>query len=219
MRKDVYRLAGIGAVLIAASVIGATYYLRAEKKQQAEQEARQPPPETSLFVRPHSRSLGPDDAKVTIVEFLDPECESCRAMHPMVKHLLGQYGGRVRLVVRYMPFHQNSVYAASALEAAGEQGRYWEMLEILFVHQPRWGDHHHPKPELIPELAEQIGLDMDAFGRSVNSSAHKKLVEADAADGKALGVTGTPTFFVNGRRLTRLGYEPLKVLIEEELAK
>ena len=170
-------------------------------------------------MRRHSRVLGPKDAKVTLVEFLDPECESCRAIYPMVKHLLGEYGNRVRLVVRYMPLHPNSMYAASALEAAGEQGRYWEMLETLFINQPRWGSHHDPKPELIPGLAEQIGLDMEAFRRSVNSNAHRAIVEADRKDGESLGVTGTPTFFVNGKRLETLGYETLKALIDQELAR
>lgn len=219
MKKEVYRVAGIAAVLITALLLGSGYYLRAQQKERAEQAAQAPKTDSSVFVRPHSRFLGPPDAKVTVVEFLDPECESCRAMYPMVKHLLAQYEGKVRLVIRYMPFHGNSVYAAGALEAAGEQGRYWEMLEILFLNQPRWGDHHHPKPELIPEFARQIGLDMERFERTVSSGAHKQLVEIDREDGRRLGVNGTPTFFVNGRLLERLGYEPLKVLIEDELAK
>jgi protein-disulfide isomerase len=170
-------------------------------------------------VRPHSHTLGPPDAKVTLVEFLDPECESCRAMYPMVKHLLGEYSGRVRLVIRYMPFHPNSLFAAAALEAAAEQGRYWDMLETLFANQPQWGSHHDPKPHLIPELARGIGLDMAAFGEAMTNPAARQKVEIDRADGQSLGVTGTPTFFVNGKRLERLGYEPLKALIDEALAK
>ncbi len=219
MKRDVYRLGGIAAVAIAALLLGAGYYLRTQKAERAEQAAKQPPPDVSKFIRPHSRTLGPKDAKVTIVEFLDPECESCRAMYPMVKHLLAQYQDRVQLVIRYMPLHPNSMYAASALESAGAQGRYWDMLEILFVNQPRWGSHHAPKPELIPEFAQQIGLDMEAFRRLLGSNAHKTIVETDRADGTSLGVTGTPTFFVNGRLLQPLGYEPLKALVDEELAK
>jgi protein-disulfide isomerase len=219
MRKDIYRLAGIAAVLVIALVVGASYFTRAKEVERAEQVKATAEADTSVFVRPHSKIWGPKDAKVTVVEFLDPECESCRAMYPLVKHLLDQYGGRVRLVIRYMPFHQNSVYAISALEAAAEQGRYWEMLEILFAEQPRWGDHHHPKPEIIPELAKKIGLDMAAFERSVNNPAHRNIAQADRADGQKLGVNGTPTFFVNGRMLERLGYEELKAMIDQELAK
>ena len=140
-------------------------------------------------------------------------------MHPLVKRIMNEHQGGVRLVIRYMPLHRNSVYAASALEAAGEQGRYWDMLDILFQHQPEWGDHRAPKPELIPELAARIGLDMKRFERSISNPAHKAKIERDLNDGKNVGVTGTPTFFVNGRRLERLGYDPLKALIKEELSK
>jgi protein-disulfide isomerase len=118
-----------------------------------------------------------------------------------------------------MPFHPNSVYAAGALEAAAEQGRYWEMLETLFEHQPEWGSHHAPKPELIPGYARQLGLDMQAFERFLSAGTHKKLVDIDHADCKNLGVPATPRFFVNGKPLERLGYAQLKALIDAELAK
>jgi protein-disulfide isomerase len=225
MKRDVLKMGVIAATLVAVFAVVAFVYLRGQRQERVEQVAEQAraaekvPTDDTVFVRPHSRSQGPRDAKVTVVEFLDPECESCRAIYPGVKHLLSQYQDRVRFVLRYMPLHPNSVYAAGALEAAGEQGKYWEMLEILFQHQPEWGSHHHPRPELIPGYAKQIGLDMQAFEQSLRAGAHHKIVEIDHADGKTLGVTGTPTFFVNGRPLERLGYEPLKVLIDQELAR
>jgi protein-disulfide isomerase len=227
MKKDVVRLAGIAAVLVAVLLVAAAFYSRGQKQEQEAKVAQQVAAsgvaagggDDNAFVRPHSHSLGPKDAKVTVVEFLDPECESCRAMYPIVKHLLSEYGNRVRLVVRYMPFHPNSLAAAAALEAAGEQGRYWEMLESLFLHQPRWGDHHAPRPELIPQLAEQVGLDMEAYRRSVATDVHRKIVETDRKDGESLGVKGTPTFFVNSQRVESLGYEPLKAAIDQALAK
>ena len=219
MKKEVVRLGIIAAVALAALAGAAGYYMSGEETKKLAQQASQPPPAPSNLVRPHSHILGPADAKVTIVEFLDPECESCRAMYPMVKQLMAEYTGKVRLVIRYMPFHPNSMYAASALEAAAEQGKYWEMLEVLFANQQQWGSHHAPKPELIPDYARQLGLDMAAFDRTVGSTGHKAMVQTDEADGKALGVTGTPTFFVNGRMLDRLGYEGLKAMIEAELAR
>jgi protein-disulfide isomerase len=225
MKKDLVRLAGIAAVLVAVLLVAAAFYARSQKQEQeakvAQQVAASPKGagDDSAFVRPHSPTQGPKDAKVTIVEFLDPECESCRAMYPMVKHLLSEYGNRVRLVVRYMPLHPNSLKAIAALQAATEQGRYWEMLETLFVNQPRWGDHHAPRPELIPQLAEQVGLDMAAYQRSVATEVHRNIADTDRKDGESLGVRGTPTFFVNTRRLETLGYETLKALIDEELAK
>ena len=221
MRKDVLVLGGTAVVLVAAALVGATVYRSSQQKAAPPAAAAGSPAGRSaqLLVRPHSRAQGPADAKVTVVEFLDPECESCRQMYPLVKQVMAEYQGRARLVVRYMPFHRNSLFAASALEAAGDQGKYWEMLEALFANQPLWGDHHHPRPELIPEIAKQVGLDMEAFNKALSNPESKREVEQDQADGKALGVTGTPTFFVNGRLLDQLGYEPLKALIEEELRK
>lgn len=215
VNRDIIRLGLIAATMVLALIVGARIYLSSQEAQRAVELAER----ASIFERPHSRSLGPSDARVTVVEFLDPECESCRAMHPLVKRLLAQYPNDVRLVLRYMPLHGNSVYAAGALEAAGEQGLYWEMLESLFLHQPAWGNHHHPRPELIPGYAEELGLDMRRFERFLEAGRYRELVEIDRQDGAALGVRSTPTFFVNQRPLLRLGYAPLKAMIEQELAQ
>lgn len=219
MKKEVVRLGVIAGVLIVAAVVAAGVYTSSKKEEKAAQVASAPAIPAELLVRPHSKRKGPPDAKVTVVEFLDPECEACRLMYPVTKHLLQEYAGKIQLVLRYMPFHPNSMYAAAALEAAGEQDRYWEMLEILFEKQPQWGDHHQPRPELIPDFARQIGLDMEAWKKSISKGEHKTLVEKDKADGTSLGVRGTPTFFVNGKMLDQLGYEPLKAAIDAELAK
>jgi protein-disulfide isomerase len=224
MRKDAKILAGTALVLVAATVAGGVLYTRSQRQQRQQQQAAiaaapAAAPADSVYLRPHSHVLGPADAKVTVVEFLDPECETCRLMYPLVKAVMKKYEGRVRLVVRYMPFHPNSLFAASALEAAAEQGKYWEMLEAVFQQQPQWGDHHQPRPELIPEIARQLGLDMDRFNRSLSSPAHKQKVQIDEADGKTLGVNGTPTFFVNGKQLDQLGYDQLQALIDEALSR
>jgi protein-disulfide isomerase len=219
VNRDVVRLGAIAGALILALIIGAQLYqgsVEEERSAELADAARSIP---SVFERPHSRSLGPADARVTIVEFLDPECESCRAMYHPVKRLLAQHPEDVRLVIRYMPLHGNSVLAAGALEAAGAQGRYWEMLESLFANQPDWGNHHQPRPELIPGYARELGLDMAAFDRFIETGPYRDFVDADRTDGIALGVRGTPTFFVNERLLVRLGYEPLKAMVEQELAR
>ena len=219
MNKDLYRLAGIAVVLVAAVAVAAGLYRSSQERERAEQVAQQAEADDFVFVRPHSPSLGNASAKVTVVEFLDPECESCRAIHPIVKELLALYPDHVRLVVRYMPLHANSIAAIGALEAARVQGRYWEMLETLFVHQPVWGSHQAPRPELIPHYAKQIGVDMDAYQQFLDDGSYRERVEIDRADALTLSVRGTPTFFVNQRPLARLGYAPLKALIDEELAR
>lgn len=219
MKKNAVLLAGIAILFIVAFGAAATLYLRSQRAVHAERVAKESEIDAEIFVRPHSRTLGPENAKVTVIEFLDPECESCRAAYPMVKQLLSEYGDQVRLVIRYMPLHHNSMIAIGALEAAAAQGRYWEFLELLFQNQPLWGSHHAPRPELIPEFAKQLGLDMQAYERFMNAGGHKALVEIDKNDARRLGIRGTPTFFVNGKLLDQPGYEPLKALIDSELAR
>lgn len=219
MRREVAVVAGVALLAVVALAVGARLYRNAQEHEQRAAAAEAPAADPAVLLRPDSPSKGPRDAPVTIVEFLDPECEACRAMYPIVARVLSENGGRVRLVVRYLPLHANSPLAISALEAAGEQGRFWEMLEALFANQPVWGSHETPRPDLIPEYAQQIGLDMAAFRSSYEGIGHRAKLERDRADALALGVRGTPTLFVNGRRLETLGYEPLRALVAEELAK
>lgn len=219
MRKEVVVVAGIALLAVAAWLFGARLYRGAQEERQQATATERPAVDPALLVRADSPSKGPRGAKVTIVEFLDPECEACRAMSPYVNRVLAEYDGQVRLVVRYLPLHANSTLAMAALEAAGEQGRYWEMLDALFANQPLWGDHRDPRPELIPEYARRIGLDPAAFQASYEGIKHRAKIERDRADAEQLAVRGTPSFFVNGRPLTQLGYEPLRALVAEELAK
>lgn len=171
----------------------------------------------SLLIREDSPTLGAENAPVTIVEFLDPECESCRAAFPAVKQLLEDYGEDIRLVVRYFPLHNNSVLAAAATEAAGEQGMYWEMQEELFVHQPEWGEQQTPQTELFISYAEEIGLDIEQFTDALNDEDILARIERDHADAQALGLTGTPTFFINGQLVEPLSLDRIVELIEAEL--
>jgi protein-disulfide isomerase len=116
-------LGAIAATLVALFVVGAVLY-RSEPAPAPPPAAAPPatsapgPSEGALLIRPHSPTLGPAQAPVTIVEFFDPECEACRAMYPIVKQVMADFDGRVRLVIRYMPLHRNSVYAALLLEAS-----------------------------------------------------------------------------------------------------
>lgn len=171
----------------------------------------------AILIRPHNPVIGAPDAKVTIVEFLDPECEACRAMNGEVKKLLEEYKGRVKLVVRYMPFHQNSLYAASLLEELREAGKYEEALNKFFESQPEWGDHHSPQPGLLAVYATEMGLSKKQTEKEYVTAKHKWRIEMDEKDGTNLAVTKTPTFFVNGRMLFRLGPAPLKEAIEAGL--
>ena len=116
-----------------------------------------------------------------------------------------------------MTFHSNSVLAASATEAAGEQGKYWEMQELLFSRQPEWGEKKEPQKALMVKYAQELGLDSERFTASLSNMMYLQKFERDNQDGTSLGVTGTPTFFINGKKLETLSYEDMKIQIDSHL--
>ncbi|WP_394279955.1 DsbA family protein [Microbacterium sp.] len=139
----------------------------------------------------------------TLVEFLDFECEACGAFYPVVEQLREDYAGEINFVVRYFPLpgHYNSMNAAIAAEAAAQQGELEAMHSRLFETQAEWGELRESRAALFRSYAEDIGLDMDAYDAAVADPATKERVEQDFDDGQYLNVTGTPTFFLDGKKL------------------
>jgi len=187
------------------------------KKQSAKNIAFLANDNLSTFIRDYSPTLGPEDAEIYLVEFLDPECESCRMFYPYVKKLMKEFPGKIKLIVRYMPFHKNSKLIIKVLEATRKQGKYWKSLETLFYYQPKWGNHHNPNPELIWTYLPEAGVDIAQAKKDMNDPEFVKIIDQDFADGRTLGVRATPSFFVNGKPLKKFGYTHLKALIESEL--
>lgn len=171
-------------------------------------------------VREDSQRLSiAEDGKVTFVEFLDFECEACSAAYPAIEELRETYDGQVTFVVRNFPLHNNSEAAARAAEAAGEQGKFEEMYSMLFETQAAWGEQSDSKEELFFQYAEDLGLDMDRFREVYDDPATLEKIEQDQADGQALGVTGTPSFFLNGEMMEISSFEDLTAQIDEALAQ
>ena len=141
MNKKVLLIVG-ALVFVALGYFAATGLYQQQKAEQYKFLASD---KAELFVRDYSPRLGKAEAPVYLIEFLDPECESCRAFYPYVKKILEDFPD-VQLVVRYAPFHHNSVFAVKILEASRKQGKYWEVLEAMFASQPAWGNHHNPAP-------------------------------------------------------------------------
>ena len=159
---------------------------------------------SSLVVRPDSHRLDEaSDGRVTLVEFLDFECEGCLAAYPFVEGLRERYAGKVTFVARYfpMPGHKNSRTSAHAVEAAARQGKFEEMYSKMYETQTTWGEQQKSQAPLFRTFAEELSLDMDQYDRDVVSPAVAERVEGDFDDGRAAGVTGTPTFFLNGEKL------------------
>jgi len=209
----------IVVLFIAASIFAALAILPGKKNAETIKASEEVKSIQERLIKDRSPVKGNKDATVTLVEFLDPECEACRAMHPIVKQLLKEYDGKIKIVTRYMLYHQNSRIAAIALEEAHEQGKFDKALDILFEKQPEWADHHNPRAELIPVMIEQAGVSLKNMDNSTLAVKHGAKVDEDHSDGTIIGVRGTPTFFVNGEMIQDLGYEPLKQAIESALAK
>lgn len=168
--------------------------------------------------RMHSPTYGPTEAKVLIVEFFDPACETCRNFYPLVKELMAAHPGQVRLAMRYTPFHNGSEGVVRILEAARKQGKYWETLEALYAAQDDWVQHHSVQPDRVwPHLAG-LGLDLERLRQDMDAPEIGAVITQDLEDAKTLNVEKTPEFFVNGRPMPSFGREQLRLLVEEAVA-
>lgn len=211
------KLLVVAALVAAATLFGLGIYLYNQQKE-SETVASAPPPAAAL-VREHSPVFGNPDAKVTIVEFFDPACETCRAFHPIVKTLVTASFGRVRVVIRYAAFHRGSDEAVKILEAARLQGKFWPVLEATLEAQPVWASHQGPQPSLIWNAIRDTGIDVEKAKIDVKDPRIAKVLEQDTADVLALNVTKTPTFFVNGKPLVRFGEDELRQLVQSEMRR
>ena len=205
----------IAVVLLLLGFIVAALLYNVEKEEQAGQFAAA---NNAALVRMHSPSLGPAEAPVVVVEFLDPACETCAAFYPLVKQIMAANPGRIRLVLRYAPFHKGSDQVVAALEAARKQGKYWQALEMLLARQNDWVQNHAAQVARIWPLLEAAGLDLQKLRSDMAAPEIAGVIEQDLLDAQTLKVTKTPEYFVNGRPLPRFGIEPLKDLIDQALA-
>jgi protein-disulfide isomerase len=211
-------LISIGVILVLVLIIVVNALL-----QRPETPAALPVDESSGLaetVRDDSHRL--DDvpgAAVTVVEFLDFECEACGAFYPVVESMREKYQGEITYVVRYFPLpgHFNSTNAAVAVEAAARQGKIEQMYDRMFETQKEWGEAGESKAALFRTFAEDLGLDMAQFDADVADPTTLERVERDAADGRALGLSGTPTFFVNDAPVTLNTFDDLDAAVSAAL--
>ncbi|MFO1302135.1 MAG: thioredoxin domain-containing protein [Burkholderiales bacterium] len=175
--------------------------------------------ELAALQRPHAATLGNPGAPVHIVEFLDPACETCAQFFPLVKGLMKDHQGYIRLSVRLVPFHRNSDIAVKALEASKLQGKFWDVLERLFATQSKWVVGHQVDADKLWAELRRLDLDVARLEADMASPAVQQSLATDMADAKALKVTATPEYFVNGRGLPEFGYEPLRALVDDEVRK
>lgn len=161
------------------------------------------------LVTPRSPVLGEEDAPVTLVEFFDPACEACRAFYPVTKRILRDFQGEVRLVLRYVPFHDQSEEVIRLLETARFQGVFKPVLDAIIAAQPEWADHGSPDISVAWDAAARAGLNVKDARDHLQLPGITALISRDIADLRALGIRATPTFFLQGKNLGRISGEQL----------
>jgi protein-disulfide isomerase len=208
-------------VLAVAVAAGAAVFLSRGSDQPAEADNAL----SRVDISGGGRFRGPlsgEKALVTLVEFGDYQCPSCAAYHPFTKEILSRYPTQLRLEFHHFPLisiHPNSMAAAKAAEAAGEQGHYWEMHDLLFEYQTQWASVPDPKP-VFAALANRIGINGNILVKAMESPQIQERILKDVQRGDAAMVDAVPTFFINGERQhIRLSMEDFVQVIEAHLPK
>lgn len=207
------------AFVVITLIIGAGVYLSVRDRD-ASAAAQAQVEDAGQLVRDNSRRLNTvPGSNVNFVEFLDFECEACRAAFPLVERLRGDYGDRVNFVVRYFPIqsHFNAERAARAVEAAAQQGKFEPMYKKMYETQSQWGEQQKPADATFRGFAAELGIDMTAFDAAYDDPATLDRINLDVADGKALGVRGTPTIFLDGKEVEFRTYEDLSAAVDRVL--
>ncbi|OGN06532.1 MAG: hypothetical protein A2750_03505 [Candidatus Yanofskybacteria bacterium RIFCSPHIGHO2_01_FULL_45_42] len=166
------------------------------------------------------RIRGKADSKVILVEYSDFQCPACRFWHPILEGLYQDYGDRVGFVLRHFPLsqHKNAQLMAQGSEAAGQQGKFWEMSSLLFEKQKDWESASNVR-DILTGYAVSLGLNKEKFLADMDSSEIKDKVNNDSRSGSLSKIPGTPTFFLNGKELTNLrGYEDIKAALDAALS-
>lgn len=211
MSSEVKMLIGIGVVCLG--IFGVIALISSSNNSSQ-------PVDSAKLVRENSNKIE-GSSGVTLVEFGDYQCPACATAHPTVKRLLDKYQGKITFVFRNfpLPLHKNADISSRAAEAAGIQGKYWEMHDLLYENQDKWAESEKPL-DIFVGFAQKLDLDGEKFRQDVQSNQFDDKISGDKSDGTALGVNSTPTFFVNGQKIEApTTYEKLKEKIDSFLAK
>ena len=206
----------ISILVATVLVIGGGAYITS-KKSSSTAEKIVPDSLAERLVREDSPVTGPADAKVTVVEFGDFQCPACGSVHPLLKEVKEKYkDSSVRFVFRHFPLsqHEHAFLASEASIEAASQGKFWEYHDTLFENQINLTQAD------LENYAKQLSLDENTFKEALSSSKHEDAVQRDITDGNALGVSGTPTIFINkSQYVDRYSVDSISAAIEAELAK
>lgn len=194
---------------IALGLAGVGYLLLGQRKATA--------PDRPGLGSEHAPTLGEPTAKVHIVEFLDPACETCAVFYPMVKQMLAEHRGKIRLSLRHIPLHQGADTVVAMLEASRKQDKYWPVLEALLGTQQLWVQNHVVLPDMARQVVATVVPDMAKLATDMNAPDVQQRMAQDRSDAQKLGVRQTPEYFVNGRQMESFGRQQLQDLVRQAL--
>ena len=217
-------------VVLGAALGSAWYLTRTIPASQAPVPAQTPGSQTTPAQQPvankgvpgaePAHTLGPANAPVQLEEFGDFQCPPCGMFHPILEQMHEEFGDRMRITFREYPLpnHQHALAAASAAEAAGIQGKFWEMHDLLYEHQNDWKEQFDVRP-IFESYAKQAGVDVERYKRDLEGDLVAQRIFQDGRRGHSLGVNGTPTVFINGREVPfeNLPADKLRLVIQKEL--
>lgn len=205
-RRSVVIASGVALLLVAGG--GALFY-----GNRADRLAAQAATRLASLASSQAPSLGDASASVHVVEFLDPACGTCAEFYPLVKRIMADNPHKIRLSVRHVPFHKGSADVVRFLEASRKQGKYWQTLEALLAAQPLWVLNHTAHPELARSVLAGAGLNIEQLMTDMNAPEVTQRMAQDEADARALNVSQTPEYFVNGRQMASFGQQQLLDLV------
>lgn len=222
----------LGLVALFAAVVAALALTRGGDEESADRapvstSSAQAPqgstaePPTPVVRKTDARRLGVEGSTgVTFTEFLDFECEACGAAFPVIEQLREQYKGKVTFVLRYFPIesHRNAMNAAVAVESAYQQGKLEAMYARMYETQTEWGEQQTSQAKLFRGFAKDLGLDLKQYDADVKRASTEQRVREDVEAGSALGVQGTPTFFINEELIEPESFADLQAKLEAAIA-
>ncbi|RJQ33059.1 hypothetical protein C4572_00030 [Candidatus Parcubacteria bacterium] len=162
---------------------------------------------------------GNKEAKITLIEYSDFQCPACAAYYPLLKQISAEFGNDVRFAYRHFPLpqHKNAKIAGIAAEAAGKQGKFWEMHDMIFENQRDWAEEKDAAA-IFANYAADLGLDLTKFSNDISSQEIKDKIDSDYKSGLKAKVNSTPSFFLNGKKINNpRNYDEMKALIQAEL--
>lgn len=211
------KLIVLALIVLAAGFLLAINLYKGSEEQKLEKLSSS---NSSVFVRSYSPSFGENKNKIVLVEFIDPQCEACAYYSKDINKIYKEYYENISLVIRYLANHKNSVFTVKILEASRTQNKFKEVLDVIYTTQNKWAVHGKESPLLLWDLLKVVdGLDIEKLKKDVNSIDVSDILKQDRADAAKLNVRGTPTLFINSKKVDRISYDKVSEVLDEIIYK